>query len=285
MSYEPGVRAGGYARPADRQPPYGSVPIPEQDRRGRGTPEEPRVVVAAKPSRRDEVLMTPVRGPRHERHMLERAELDAMALPVGDDGVVIGQDQNRRPAVVGLFRPKAVDGIMVAGSYMAQLIALRAAATGARVVVETARPELWGPLAQNAGGGQQVVSVVPVRRVGALGASASSPVLLIRDCGVRPPKTSQVKTAWQTTFTLVPYLDPGFALQLGSADLVALQRISPQEASLVARLVRLGGQDVQTLPGLPDEVVLWCARHGRQYVYNIPTQLESGLLGAPRRLD
>jgi hypothetical protein len=124
-----------------------------------------------------------------------------------------------------------------------------------------------------------------VRRVGALGASAASPVLLIRDCGVRPPKAAQVKTSWQTTFTLVPYLDPAFAGQLGSADLVALQRISPQEANLVSRLVRLGGQDVQTLPGLPDEVALWCARHGRQYVYNMPTQLEAGLLGAPRRLD
>jgi hypothetical protein len=217
--------------------------------------------------------------------MLTAGELDALAFPVGDDGVVIGTDAAHRPAVLGLFRPRSMDGVLVAGSYLAQLIALRAVATGARVVIETARPELWTALAQNASGGQQVVAVVPVRRVGALAATAASPVLLIRDCGARPPKSAAPKTPWQTTFTLLPFLDPGYAGQLVGADLVALQRVSPQEAELAARVVRLGDDDVQSLPELPDEVTLWCARHGRQYVYGAPTQLESGLLGAPRRMD
>ncbi|MBS2965329.1 hypothetical protein KGA66_19925 [Actinocrinis puniceicyclus] len=274
-----GTGSAGQARTATTARGYAPGPV------GAGRQEPPRLVVAARPSRAEEVRLLPVHGPRHERHILEADQLSALSLPVGDDGVVIGSDPHRRPAVLGLFRPRPVDGALVAGSYLAQLLALRAAATGARIVIETARPELWSALAQNAGGGQQIVALVPVRRVGALGATASSPVLLIRDCGARPPRLSQPKTAWQTTFTLLPFLDPGYAGQLVSADLVALQRISPQEAQLAARVVRLGAEDVQALSGLPDELTLWCARHGRQYVYSMPTQLEAGLLGAPRRMD
>ncbi len=295
-----GTGSGGYARTDAPARPYGSAPFQDQpggpgaggpgpgrgQGRRRGAPQpEPRLVVAARPPRAEEVRLLPVRGPRHERHMLEVSELNALTIPVGDDGVVIGTDPNRQPAVLGLFRPRPMDGALVAGSYLAQLLALRAAATGARIVIETARPELWSALAQNAGGGQQIVAVVPVRRVGALGATAASPVLLIRDCGARPPRLAQPKTAWQTTLTLLPFLDPGYAGQLVGADLVALQRISPQEAQLASRIVRLGNEDVQALHGLPDELTLWCARQGRQYVYSMPTQLEAGLLGTPRRMD
>jgi hypothetical protein len=227
----------------------------------------------------------PVRGPRHERHSLEPQELGALALPVGDDGVVIGTDSAHRPAVLGLFRPRPVEVALVGGCYLARLLALRAVATGARIVVETARPQLWAPLAQNAGGGQQVVTVAAVRRVGATGASGASPVLLIRDCGARPPRDAQAGSPWQTTLTLLPYLDPGHASSLINVDLLALQRISPQESRLAAGIARLDDDDIRALPELPDELTLWCARRGRRYVRCAPTGLETALLGAPRRVD
>jgi hypothetical protein len=110
-------------------------------------------------------------------------------------------------------------------------------------------------------------------------------VLLIRDCGARPPRGSQPRLPWQTTLTLLPYLDPGYGSQLMNVDLLALQRISPHESQVAARIVRLGGEDVKALPGLADELTLWCARRGRQYVRSVPTEWESGLLGAPRRVD
>jgi hypothetical protein len=250
----------------------------------RGGPPEPAARIEARLPRSQEQLLVPVRGPRHERHLLTAEEINTLAVPVGDDGVVIGTDPTNRPAVLDLFRPKAVDLAVVGGSYLVRLLALRAAATGARIVVETARPDLWSPLAQNAGGGQQVVTIVPVRRVGALGASAAAPVLLIRDCGARPPRQSAPKGAWQSTLTLLPFLDPGYASQLYNVDLLALQRISPQEAQLAARVARIGPEDVRALPTLLDELTLWCARRGRQYVYTAPTQLEIGLFGAPQRV-
>jgi hypothetical protein len=247
---------------------------------------EQRVLVAARPERGSEQRLIPARGPQLEKHILEPAEFGTLALPVGDDGVVIGTDQGSRPAVLSLFKPKSVDVALIGGSYLAQLLALRATATGARVVVETARPQLWAPVAQNAGGGQQVIAVVPVRRVGSnLGATAASPVLLLRDAGARPPRSSAPKTPWLTTLTLVPFLDPSYAGHLITADYVAIQQISPQEAELAARLFRLSPQDVAALPTLLPELALWTARHGRQYVFSAPTRDESGLLGAPRRMD
>jgi hypothetical protein len=279
--------AGGYAR--RNRADTGTVPEQRGGREGnswgrRGGPADAPVQIEARPPKSQEQLLVPVRGPRHERHLLSAEELGAMAVPVGDDGVVIGTDPANQRAVLNLFRPKATDLALVGGSYLARLLALRAAATGARIVVETARPELWGPLAQNAGGGQPVVTIAPVRRVGALGASAAVPVLLIRDCGARPPKPSAPKSAWQSTLTLLPFLDPGYASQLYNVDLLALQRISPQEAQLAARVARIGPEDVRALPTLLDELTLWCARRGRQYVYTAPTQLEIGLFGAPQRV-
>jgi hypothetical protein len=278
VNADPG--AGSHLRAGAQPRPAAAIPG-----RRRGSAAGTRAEIVARPVRAEGVRILPVRGPRHERHLLEAHELDTLAVPVGDDGVVIGTDPARRPAVLGLFRPRPVEAALIGGSYLAQLLALRAAATGARIVVETARPQLWAPLAQSAGGGQQVVVVVPVRRVGATGPAAAAPVLLIRDCGARPPRGSQPRLPWQTTLTLLPYLDPDYGSQLINVDLVALQRISPQESRVAARVARLGGDDVRALPGLPDELTLWCARRGRQYVHSAPTQLELGLLGSPRRID
>src|SRR5260370_14349696 len=116
----PGQMPQGQRSPGQRPP-------------GRRSAQEPRLVVAARPPRAEEVRLLPVRGPRHERHLLEAEELNALALPVGDDGVVIGTDPNRRPAVLGLFRPRPAAGALVAGSYLAPLLPLSTAPSGARI--------------------------------------------------------------------------------------------------------------------------------------------------------
>ncbi len=79
-------------------------------------------------------------GPRHGRHTLSADDLDGLALPIGDDGVVIGVDAQGQPAVLGLNRPTPYDVVLIGGLWTAQVLALRAAATGARVAVETGRP-------------------------------------------------------------------------------------------------------------------------------------------------
>ncbi|MGW7458587.1 hypothetical protein [Streptomyces sp. NPDC054797] len=224
-------------------------------------------------------------GPQRERHVVPAVDLDALALPVGDDGVVIGVDAEGRPAVLGINRPTPYEVTLIGGLWTAQVLALRAAATGARVAVETGRGQVWTGLAQAAGGGQQCVTLHEVGRIPPQGASAGSPVLVIRDCGMRPPRGRVVAGPWQSVLTLLPYLSPTAPRLLQQSSLVGVQRVSPDEAGQIGQLMRLPRQAVEALPTLGDGVTLWCTPRDRQFVMTQGTEAESGLLGPARRID
>ncbi|OKJ92566.1 hypothetical protein AMK33_33680 [Streptomyces sp. CB02400] len=224
-------------------------------------------------------------GPRHGRHTLSVDDLDTLTLPIGDDGVVIGVDAEGQPAVLGLNRPTPYDVVLIGGLWTAQVFALRAAATGARVAVETGRAQAWTQLVHAMGGGQNGLTVYDVGRVPPQGASAGTPVLVVRDCGMRPPRGRVVSGPWQSVLTLLPYLSPVAPRLLRQARLVGVQRISPGEAEELSRAIALPRSDVEALPTLADGITLWCADRDRQYVMTQPTDAEVGLLGTPRRMD
>jgi hypothetical protein len=110
-------------------------------------------------------------------------------------------------------------------------------------------------------------------------------VLVVRDCGARPPRNRLASTPWQTTLTLLPFLDPRAGARLADADLVGVQRVSPVEAQAAARALHLPEPDTAALPALADELTLWCNRRVRRYVLLTPTQVEVSFLGPPRRVD
>ncbi|WP_438272447.1 hypothetical protein [Streptomyces bobili] len=224
-------------------------------------------------------------GPRHARHSVSVEQLGALALPIGDDGVVIGVDAEGRPAVLGLNRPTPYDVVLIGGLWTAQVLALRAAATGARVAVETGRPQAWAQMVHAMGGGQNGLAVYEVGRVPPQGASAGTPVLVVRDCGMRPPRGRVASGPWQAVLTLLPYLSPVAPRLLRQARLVGVQRISPDESAELGRALTLPRADVDALPTLADGFTLWCADRDRQYVMTQPTDAEIGLLGTPRRMD
>lgn len=224
-------------------------------------------------------------GPRHPRHSVTVDQLDTLALPVADDGVVIGVDAENRPAVLGLNRPLPYDVVLIGGLWTVQVIALRAAATGTRVAVETARPQVWMPMVHAMGGGQNGMAVYDVGRVPPLGASAGTPVLVVRDCGMRPPRGRVVSGPWQSVLTLLPYVSPVAPRLVRQARLVGIQRVSPDEATELGRTMALTRAEMDALPGLSDGLTLWCTDRDRQYVMTQPTDAETGLLGTPRRMD
>ncbi|MBV6702897.1 hypothetical protein [Kitasatospora aureofaciens] len=249
-------------------------------------PHPTRPVPAPQPRSRPRVLPGfGLRGPRREKHVLAAEDLAAPAFPVGDDGVVIGVDPQGLPAVLGLFRPGAYDLVLVGGLWTAQLIALRAASVGARVAVETARAQAWGPMAQAAGGGQPCVTVHAAGRLGPQGASVTSPVLVVRDLTARPPRSRLSAAPWQTTLTVLPWLVPEAVRLVNAADLVGVQRVQPQEADLLGRVLSLPPEDVAALPGLGDDLTLWTTRMRRQYVRAVAGPAEQQVLGGPRRVD
>lgn len=224
-------------------------------------------------------------GPRHPRHTLPVDQVEALSLPIGDDGVVVGIDPEGRPAVLGVNRPTPYDILLISGLWTAQVLALRAAATGARVAVETGRPQAWMQMVHAMGGGQNGLAVYDVGRVPPQGASAGTPVLVVRDCGMRPPRGRVTSAPWQSVLTLLPYLSPVAPRLMRQARLVGVQRVSPDEAAEIGRVIALPRLDLDALPTLPDGVTLWCTERDRQYVMTQPTDAEVGLLGVARRMD
>ncbi|MFF2730865.1 hypothetical protein ACFVS9_23570 [Streptomyces sp. NPDC058008] len=224
-------------------------------------------------------------GPRHAGHTLAADHLGALSLPVGDDGVIIGDDAEGRPQMIGFHRPVPYDVLLIGGLWTAQVLALRAAATGARVAVETGRTQAWTPLAQAAGAGLECVSLHDVGRVPPTGATVGSPVVVVRDCGMRPPRGRVVSSPWQSVLTLLPYLSPVAPRLMRAATLVGVQRVSPAEAEQIGRILGLSQAESEALPTLADGVTLWVAGRDRHWVMTGATDVETGLLGTARRMD
>lgn len=246
------------------------------------------IIGEPEPAQRQRRIFSPgfgLRGPRRGRHVVTADELAAISMPIGDDGVLIGSDAEGQPAVLGLSRPTSFDVVLVGGLWLAQVLALRAAATGARVGVETGRPQAWQQLAQAAGGGQQCVTVYPVGRVPAQGPSVSSPVVLIRDCGIRPPRGRVTSVPWQAVVTVLPFVSEHAPRWLSQAHLVGIQRISPFETEVVRDVLGIPEEQLQHLPTLHDGVAMWCTRKHQKFVMTEPTAAETGLLGVARRMD
>ncbi|RDI33999.1 type VII secretion protein EccE [Rhodococcus sp. AG1013] len=76
----------------------------------------------------------------------DRADLDALALPVAGCGQLVGSDAHGH-AVTARVTGRGVGDVYIAGElYLAQQMVFRAVATGARVLVHTDRPHAWATL-------------------------------------------------------------------------------------------------------------------------------------------
>ncbi|QPL92790.1 hypothetical protein I3J15_05840 [Streptomyces clavuligerus] len=224
-------------------------------------------------------------GVRHPGHTLPAGDLGALSLPVGDDGVVVGEDADCRALVLGLHRSTRYDVLLIGGLWTAQVLALRAAGTGARVAVETGRAQAWTALARAAGAGVDCMTLHAVGRVPPLGAAVSGPVVVVRDCGTRPPRGRVVSSPWQSVVTLLPYLSPVAPRLLRDSALVGVQQVSPEEAGPIGRILGLSRAEVETLPTLSEGVTLWCSGRERHWVRTVATEPETALLGPARRMD
>jgi ESX secretion system protein EccE len=224
-------------------------------------------------------------------HGLSADQLAGLSLPVGDDGIIVGVDSKARPAVLGIHHPLPYEIVLIGGVWTAWVLALRAVGTGVRVAVETGRPGMWTRLAEAANGvaagtgGLELMTLHEVGRVPPLGPTLASPVLVVRDCGIRPPCGRVASAPWQPVLTLLPYLSPAAPRLLERAALVGLQRVSPEEAGRLAAILGLPEPQAEALPVLSEDATLWCTRRARQLVRLVPTDSETGLLGNASRLD
>lgn len=222
--------------------------------------------------------------------LVSPAMLDAVS-PSGDrGGMVLGSGMNNEPLAVSVLRPSPTRIVCVGGLYLARQLALRAMATGAWVVVATARPAAWQVLAKAAGEGPdgRPVPLVQIRRLNPVElprATEDGPLLVMHDGGSTPQELFPPRSAWQTTVYVLPYLHPQATAMANSADLVLLQRQPVGQAQLAGRIWRLPPPLVQQLVNLKEDQVVALGRNLWRPVRLLTTAAEKSILGPVRRGD
>ncbi|MCA2214583.1 type VII secretion protein EccE [Jidongwangia harbinensis] len=205
-----------------------------------------------------------------------------LELSVGAAGVMLGLNRGGEPVVARLFRPEQTRILLVGGVRCAQLLALRAMALGARVVVQTSRPHAWEPFVRGAAvPGESIAVVPPGRAVPVPPGSALHPLLVVVDVGPVGADT-RPGGGWQATLVVRDDFGPADVDVASRADLLVLQPLRADEADLVGAAVGLG-ETAQWLTRIRADMVGLVNRRAVRWAALAPTPIEAQLVGPPAR--
>lgn len=219
--------------------------------------------------------------------------LDAVSLPGDRGGMILGSGPDGQPVAVSLLRPAPTRIVSVGGLYFARQLALRALATGAWVIIATARPAAWKMLEHTAGQTPdgKPAPLFQIRRLTHFPLpqfDEDTPLLVIHDGGAVPQQELfPPRAAWQTTMYVLPYLHPQVASTpaANAADLVLLQRLQLSGANHAQRIWSLQPQQAQQLTQLKDDQVIVLGNWTWTRVQLITSPKEQEILGPIRRGD
>ncbi|MET7669884.1 type VII secretion protein EccE [Micromonospora luteifusca] len=213
-----------------------------------------------------------------------RPAVEDWELTLGDAGMMVGTNRHGRAVTVRLFRPESTRVLLVGGVRAAQLVALRALALGALVVVQTARPRAWEPFVRGVGVGAPggtIPLITPGRAVGDGVGTALRPLLLVVDVGPVSAEAEQ-GPPWRATLVVRDELTPADVDVLSRADLALLQPLNAAEAALAGAALGLGGS-AEWLTRIRDDMVAVVNRRALRWALLSPTPIESQLIGRPAR--
>ncbi|WP_307868843.1 type VII secretion protein EccE [Micromonospora sp. C95] len=196
-------------------------------------------------------------------------------VPFGAAGLVIGVNRHGDAVTVRLFRPESTRLMLVGGVSAAQLVAVRAMALGARVIVQTGRPHAWARFVR--GTGRPVPLIRPGRPVTGEPGTPLAPVLVVLDAP--PPAGPRPGTAWHTTLLVRDVLTPADADALGRVDLAVFQPLSRAEATVAGNALGLGDA-AESLTRIRPDMVAVVNRRALRWAVLARTPIEAQLVGA-----
>ncbi|GAA1417052.1 hypothetical protein GCM10009662_68620 [Catellatospora coxensis] len=165
------------------------------------------------------------------------AAVAVLATPYGGCGLMIGVNRHSEPVSFRLFRPEATRVVLIGGVAVAQVVAVRAMALGAYVLVQTTRPWAWEPFSRGLGSGAPLAVMAP-GPVNVPPGTPLRPLLSIVDAGpVAADRTPG--TPWHSTLVVRDDLSPVDVDVLGRADLALLQPLQPAEAAVAVSVLGL----------------------------------------------
>ncbi|MFG1996471.1 type VII secretion protein EccE [Actinoplanes sp. NPDC048988] len=209
-------------------------------------------------------------------------QLEGLDLPVGASGLMLGRNRHGNPVVARLFRPDQTRVLLVGGVRCAQLVVLRAMALGARVMVQTARPRAWEPFVRGAAvPGESIAVVPPGRPVEIAPGSALQPLLVVVDIG---PVGSDNRpgAGWQATLVVRDEFSAADVDVASRADLLILQPLRPDEATLIGGALGLG-EVAQWMTRIRPDMVGVVNRRAVRWAALAHTPIETQLVGPPGR--
>ncbi|MEV4351796.1 type VII secretion protein EccE [Actinoplanes sp. NPDC049596] len=209
-------------------------------------------------------------------------QLDGLHLPVGTSGLMLGRNRHGNPVVARLFRPEQTRALLVGGVRCAQLVVLRAMALGARVMVQTARPRAWEPFVRGAAvPGESIAVVPPGRPVEIAPGSALHPLLVVVDIG---PVGSDNRpgAGWQATLVVRDEFSAADVDVASRADLLILQPLRPEEATLIGAALGLG-EVAQWMTRIRPDMIGVVNRRAVRWAALAHTPIETQLVGPPGR--
>lgn len=222
-------------------------------------------------------------------------DLETLSLSADRGGIVVGSDVHGDPVQLNLVRPAPTRLVLLGGLYLARQVVLRAAATGASVVIATGRPAAWEPLLRATVGPargrpvpESVTESVQLRGLQPTALprpSEEHPLLVVHDGSAVPQELYPPHGAWQTTAYVLPYLHPQAAHTATSADVALVQRLPVGQAQLAGRMWRLHAAHSHQLASLTDDGVVAVGDGLWLPLRLVTTGLESALLGPVRRGD
>ena len=220
---------------------------------------------------------------RPARGAVTAEALDGLDLPVGSAGLMLGNNRHGAPVIARLFRPEQTRALLIGGVRCAQLVALRAMALGARVVVQTARPQAWEPFVRGAAvPGESIAVVPPGRALEIPPGTALHPLLVVVDVG---PVGSDTRPGqgWQATLVVRDEFTAADVDVASRADLLVLQPLRPDEATLAGSALGLGDA-AQWLTRIRPDMVGVVNRRAVRWAALSTTPIETQLIGPPVRI-
>jgi ESX secretion system protein EccE len=209
-------------------------------------------------------------------------QIEGLHLPVGAAGLMLGRNRHGSPVVIRMFRPEQTRALLVGGVSCAQLVALRAMALGARVIVQTARPQAWEPFVRGAAvPGESIAVVPPGRAVEIAPGSVLHPLLVVVDIGPVGADT-RPGAGWQATLVVRDEFTPADVDVASRADLLILQPLRPDEATLVGGALGLG-EVAQWMTRIRPDMVGVVNRRAVRWAALAQTPIEAQLIGPPTR--
>ena len=209
-------------------------------------------------------------------------QFDGCDLQVGTSGLMVGRNRHGNPVVARLFRPEQTRALLIGGVRCAQLVALRAMAVGARVVVQTARPQAWEPFVRGAAVPGEAIAVVPPGRpIEIAPGSAIHPLLVVVDVG---PVGADARPGggWQATLVVRDDFSAADVDVASRADLLMLQPLRPDEATLIGGALGLG-EVAQWMTRIRPDMVGVVNRRAVRWAALAQTPIEAQLIGPPTR--